>query len=77
MIFYRKLEETNVRTGFNKFALSTNGTAYWLATEHSGSSTYAWYMKFYPDATKVKYASSSGSKSTKYFLRCIQDIPSK
>ncbi|WP_294555187.1 DUF1566 domain-containing protein [uncultured Bacteroides sp.] len=77
MIFYRELEETNVQTGFNKFALSINGTVYWLATEYSGSYTNAWYMKFYPDATKVKYASSSGSKSSKYFLRCIRDIPLK
>lgn len=78
MIFYRELEGTREQTDFKEFALSTNGTTYWLATEYNGSYSYAWYMRLYPDATKVKYTSSTASKgSSKYFLRCIRDIPSK
>lgn len=76
MIYYKELEATNAQTGFKAFALTgnNNGTSYWLATEYSGNSSEAFYIKYYPDATQVKYTSTTIRKSTKYYLRCIRDI---
>lgn len=57
MIYYKELEATATQdTDCKAFALSDIATTYWLATENTTSSQ-AWSMTIYPDATRVKYKS--------------------
>ena len=76
MIYYKELEATATQdTDCKAFALSDIATTYWLATENTTSSQ-AWSMTIYPDATRVKYKSVRDlSKASYYYLRCIRDIP--
>ena len=77
MIYYKELEATTTQgTDCKAFALSDiKPTTYWLATENTTSSQ-AWLMIIYPDATRVKYKSVRDlPKKSYYFLRCIRDIP--
>lgn len=77
MIYYKELEATTTQgTDCKAFALpGIESTTYWLATENTTSSQ-AWLMIIYPDATRVKYKSARDlSKASSYYLRCIRDIP--
>lgn len=77
MIYYKELEATTTQgTDCKAFALpGKESTTYWLATENTTSSQ-AWSMIIYPDATRVKYKSARDlSKASSYYLRCIRDIP--
>lgn len=76
MIYYKELEATATQgTDCKAFALSDiKPTTYWLATENTTSSQ-AWSMTIYPDATRVKYKSARDLKASSYYLRCIRDIP--
>lgn len=78
MIYYKELEATAVDKGteFQPFARpNLTSTTYWTATEKN-SASYAWKITFFPDNTKVKYSSDANNvKSTKYYLRCVRDIP--
>lgn len=73
-IFYKELEQTSAETGFEAFAANASGSTYWLSTEDSGYSSNAWFMRFYTETKASQYQIQTGSKTTKYSLRCIRDI---
>lgn len=81
LMFYKKIEESQVETSFKPFALPTlTKTTYWSATESGGSVAEAWSMEFFPDDRITGYNLTRGYKSKQkesYYLRCIRDIPLK